>query len=535
MVARRHIIIALFVVTAAAVNVTKAVHIDDTAYLEMARAILHDPLHPMSQSVNWGDSAEPIFEINQPLLVPYVFAVVMKIWGDSELALHLVTALASALAIAVFYLLVTRLQIRSPLFLTGLFALGPSFLPGQNVMVDMPLMALWLVFFWAILCIDADGSRKYVIAACAVAGACLTKYTSLALLPILVFAIVYRRHWRSAWVCGVPVGVLMLWSWFNYADVGAIHLLGRARPAITAQMVGYRVISWIAGLGSISPFVLSLISVRRKGPAGRMALALAVASSAALSVLMIRTGRTDFAAYWLVFFAGGVLATIFVASSLYRDVTAALRARDQEAVGRAAVLASWIAGTAAFVILFSPSIAVRHIFLAVPPILILLGRQLSTQGRLAAKDMIGFALTAVLGLSLAVSDYAFAGVYRSSASSIRSTLPQSARVFQTGHWGWQWYATKAGMIQYDMTRTRLQRGDYLVAPVNVHRQEIATADAPDLQEVHRLSVPAPRATYLRTMYTDGESGGYYSFEFPGVTPWRLSRAPFEFDVFRFTR
>jgi hypothetical protein len=91
------------------------------------------------------------------------------------------------------------------------------------------------------------------------------------------------------------------------------------------------------------------------------------------------------------------------------------------------------------------------------------------------------------------------------------------------------------MIQYDMKTTRLQPGDYLVAPVNVHSQQISTDDAPSLQAVHRLRVPAPRATYLRTMYTNGESGGYYSFEFPGVTPWRVSRAPFEFEIFRFTR
>ena len=58
-------IIALFVLTAAAVNVTKPVHIDDTAYLEIAKAILHDPWHPLSQSINWGDTAAPIFEINQ--------------------------------------------------------------------------------------------------------------------------------------------------------------------------------------------------------------------------------------------------------------------------------------------------------------------------------------------------------------------------------------------------------------------------------------------------------------------------------------
>ena len=30
-----------------------------------------------------------------------------------------------------------------------------------------------------------------------------------------------------------------------------------------------------------------------------------------------------------------------------------------------------------------------------------------------------------------------------------------------------------------------------------------------------------------------EGGGYYGFEFPGSLPWRFSRDPFEFVIFKF--
>jgi len=38
----------------ASFNLTKPLHIDDTAHLLIARKILEDPLHPMSGEVNWG-------------------------------------------------------------------------------------------------------------------------------------------------------------------------------------------------------------------------------------------------------------------------------------------------------------------------------------------------------------------------------------------------------------------------------------------------------------------------------------------------
>ncbi len=80
---------------ATALNVTKAYHIDDTAYLEVARAILADPLHPMSGQVNWGDFSEPIHQINQPPLLSYMLAGVFYCCGESELATHLLVCLSA--------------------------------------------------------------------------------------------------------------------------------------------------------------------------------------------------------------------------------------------------------------------------------------------------------------------------------------------------------------------------------------------------------------------------------------------------------
>ncbi len=526
------IVLALFILIAAAVNLTKAVQIDDTAYLEMAKAILRAPLHPLSQVINWEDTAEPVFNLNQPLFIPYVYALLIKGFGESVVVLHLFIGLCSALAIIVFYRLATDFQTRQPLFLTGLFALSPSFLPGQNLMVDIPLVTFWLVFFWMILSIEKEDHKKYMLAAVAVAIACLTKYTSLVLLPIFIISILYRRHWRALWSLGFPVLVLTIWSWFNFLDFGAIHLFGRPTPDLTLQEALVRAISWIAGMGSVSPFALSFISLKRNDSANRNVLLIALASGEALGLNMIFSNQTQIAIYWIVFIIAGVFLNGYILVILKRNVIEARKMGNGTDMVQEFIIGSWIFGTFLFTILFSPFIAIRHIFLVMPAVLLILGRHLSKYGMVVSRECISFGLTAVLGVSLAISDYYYADFYRTYAYKIRQDLPQAARVYQTGHWGWQWYSIKAGMIQYDTQNSRLQIGDFLVVPSFINNQQISPQLLPQLREVQRLDIPAPVATWLRTMNTDVGEGGYYSFHFPESTPWRFSRAPFEFVIFQ---
>ena len=97
--------LALLWAAATAFNVTKAVHIDDTAYLEIARAIRHDPLHAMRAELNWVHEREPIHAVNQPHLFFYFLALSMGLFGDNEVAFHMVEAAFTFLALTFFHLL----------------------------------------------------------------------------------------------------------------------------------------------------------------------------------------------------------------------------------------------------------------------------------------------------------------------------------------------------------------------------------------------------------------------------------------------
>ena len=524
---KTYLVLALFVIIASAVNLTKAIHIDDSAYLQIAKAIIHDPFHPLSQELNWGNTIEPIFVINQPLFIPYIYAILIRLFGPSELVLHLFVAFCTGLAALFFHLILVFFRVRNPLFLTGLFILGPAFLPEQNLMVDVPLIASWLVFYWAILTAENQQSR-YVLAGIAVSIACLTKYTSLVLLPIFLLVIVYRRHWKSLWTFGIPVLTLLLWSAFNIYDFGAIHMFGRSSPTLTTQTVSYRLISWIAGIGSMTPFLISFIYLNRRDRLDRSWLFISIAGGVLLYLFMGLTGQTIFAFYWVPFFIAGLFLNGIAISILIRNLRSAWKAGDQETIIQEGLLGLWIAGTTVFIILFSPFIAIRHILLVIPPFLILLGRNLTQQGYVVSRDAFSFGLTVLLGLALAISDYVYADIYRDYAYIIRDDLPSSELVYQVGHWGWGWYSLDAGMIQYDTEKSHLLKGNYLVSPIAVAGQQISPEHLPRLQEVERINIPAPAATWLRTMY----GGGYYAFEFPHATPWRFSRTPFKFVIYQ---
>lgn len=136
---------------ATVLNLTKSIHIDDTAYLEIVRHIVHAPLHPMSGFINWYESPQPIRTLLHPPLIPYLYALALFLFGESEIILHLVFSLFTLIAMVFFYLLAKFIQPQFALLLTAMFALGPAFLPSQNLMTDVPMVALWIAFFWAII------------------------------------------------------------------------------------------------------------------------------------------------------------------------------------------------------------------------------------------------------------------------------------------------------------------------------------------------------------------------------------------------
>ena len=506
-------------------------------YLEMAQWILKEPLHPLSGAINWLHTAEPIYVGNQSALLPCMIALLMMASAESMLLLHAAMALMSLACVLLFDRLARRFAPGCALWLTAVFALGPAFLPGQNLMTDVPLLALWLGFFVALL--DTDGSclaPRYALAGVLAGLALLTKYTSLVLLPILAADCVLRRRRRSLWALLLPLGILAAWSATNLIDYGGIHIVGRPVRAVSGSDLVIRGTEWVAGLGSVTPFMLAFLFAPIR--AGRLRWVAALFGLAVGGyVFATLTHRPDMTTQirllWALGAANGVLCLGLVLGSFMTRACTGDTAADSRMRADRTILALWALGAFGFVVLFAPFMAVRHIMLAIPPLLLILGRDLTNPAR-RPTALVGLVLTVTLGGLLAVSDYRYAGSYREVAPRIRGEFPETATVYFAGHWGWQWYARRAGMVQYDTTRTVLREGDVLVMPTAcLSDQRIREDHQKVLRKLRDIDVPSGPRTLLRSMGMEPLGGCYYFSLSTGAPPYRLSRAPLErFGVFQ---
>lgn len=508
-----------------ALNLTKAVHIDDTAYLETAQHILTDPWHPMTGLVNWSGTRTPIHEINQPLLFSYLLAALMAAFGESDVVLHSLVPAFSLLAVIFFYLAAARITPRHALVYTALFALGPVFVPGQNVMMDVPMAAFWCVVLWAMLR-DAPErrGRLYLIAALAVSAASLTKYTSLVLVPVFFFVVIQRRHWRFLWAPALPVAALVLWSVFNYLDYGGLHLFERRAGVIDLP---WRVPELVVMLGAVAPFTPAFVPALARRRIGWLLLAGSVVGGLVSLLLPLPAAsepcsRGGYAVLRALFVANGLLLIALC-------VDAGLGAiRRPERRARGLMLILLLVTVTAFVAALSPFMAARHLLVVVALALLLLadGIEPAADGPWRA---VGLVATIALGLTLGVSDWRYADVYRAAAARIDADLSRTGdrrgTVWFLGHWGWQWYAARAGMRQYDAATSRLRPGDVLVVPSYVQREGLRPGQERQLEPQARvLAIDSDELTFVRTGWP---CAGYYALALTDAVPWTVSEMPLE--------
>jgi len=515
--ARGLIAVAGLAAVAGAFTVTKAVHMDDTAHLWIARAIVSDPVHAAQAMLNWDQVSEPLHALNVPHLFMYLLAVPMKLGAPVE-ALHLVSVAFAFLALWWVWRLAGLLVPAQALWVTALLALGPAFLPGLNLMVDVPTLAIWAGFFLCMALAEREGGQLRDWQACALAGlGCLIKYTSLVLLPAFVVLAVRRKAWKSLLALSVPVAALVAWSAFNWIAYGQIHLFERAGAVASPDgafltgvaLAAGRLPMWILGLGAVSPFAVAFAM-----QAGRRVLLICAAAGAVIVAVGLLLPVADVPAFRDVNATDAVLRGIFFANGLLIAslIRKALLARWNGSPAERSgidVLVMWIGCGIAAAVLLAPFPAVRHVLLALPPVLVLLARDFAPSPRRAAGALV---LTAALGVAAAVSDWRRADVYRTEARALSS----AGATWTVGHWGWQWYAAQEGMLEYEPGKSRFQPGDLVVVPGTVHLQRFTAQDSALLRLVREESVPGNALDLVRTV--TGGGGLYYYW---AAVPWTL--------------
>ena len=506
-----------------AYNLFKPFHIDDTAYVTIAQWIGRHPLHPMHGTLNWLGTEQPISKIIHPHLYFYILAAWGRVFGFSEPSLHLVQSLAALACILLFHRLARTLIPASALWATALLILGPAFIVEQNLMTDIPLLAVWLLFFSTLIC-DARSerqTRRYLIAALACSAAILIKYSSAVLVVMLCLSLLLERRRKQAWTVLCPLLAVAAWSLFNYFDYGHIHILTPPDqlPHDLHRLVFF-IVDWIVGIGALSPLGL-IVAVQSKPRwvksqaaiyAGLAAAFALLAAAVALRVLSTHGSNWVCAADFAI--NGSLVCMAFVVSTLDLPWRTLWRNALPPNVAARLYLVLWIALTSFAYIKASPFIASRHILLILPALTLLLAMHWGASLTPASKRF-ALALTVVISTGLCVSDWRFAEYYKTEAAELARSLPNTAPIWAAGHWGWQWYATHNGFQELDIHSSHLQPGDLFIWPEGVDRE---MPEAPLHLQLLRTDIqPYP----LLNLFCTGQPAHFYEFSLAG--PWALSR------------
>ena len=490
-------------------NVTKAFHIDDAFHLEAAQWIEHNPTKPMSGFINWRSNPEKIYTYNQPPLYFYMVAGVGAIFGYNEVALHLFQSLFTLLAIVAFYYTALLFKPNLALWLTAILAFNPAFIINQNVMTDMPLLALIITFI--LLLIKADKQLRFFnYAAFVLSIMLLIKYTILPLLVLLTIALLKQRAYRKIWVLFLPIGTLALWSWFNVVEFGQIHLFNRPQNTLSIYSIVKQALIFVACMGSILPLSFVLMNGHKQSKQTRW---LAIITPILLVTFAIIVYFNAFDEWhvnrllnWLFILNGGIISVFylfFIAKNASGNI-------DYKTV----VIILWILGIGAFTIIFAPFIATRHILLIIPGI-VLLGSQYIEKATAFVRHST-LVISFVLGSLLGISDWHYADYYRQKAHSIN--LSEQGKTFTVGHWGWQWYSQKRGMEVYATQSSIAKVGDYIISALDTEGQEIN--DSIIIKEIDRIVEPISIAQF----FSVNRAASFYGSTF-SMPPWRLSKAP----------
>jgi len=268
--------------------------------------------------------SEPWFE--KPPLYFWSAMVTTRVFGQTEFAYRLPSALMAIVVIAMLWLLVRRLTgdtISATLASLILIASPFFFITARQVRLDIPVIAMIL---FAVTAFIYGWKRPWLLALVAPAIALGFLFKSvialIALLVILIFSIVYRKfRWlRSGWFWAGVLGALVIlvpWHWYQYQQFGSsfvsqyigFHIIDRYTEGVgsTAGLQHIRYFKLLAEYGQpwISLFAASLIffvwHLSRKRDSSDFFVIASLISAVAI-YLLFSFGKTSILTYLLPMF-----------------------------------------------------------------------------------------------------------------------------------------------------------------------------------------------------------------------------------------
>ncbi len=222
MLRKQLIVVTLFALALRIPFLNQAIQGDDLYYLYGAEHAQIEPLHPTHAKYAFlGQVVDMRGHPHPPLDAWYLGAILAAFQEVSEVPFHAayipfsLIAAWSALALA-------RRFSPLPVAATLLFLVTPAFVVnGNSLESDLPFAAFWLASV-ALFVTAVDRRSGYLLAAAAmaIAGAAMTAYQAVILVPILLL---YGRKWKLAcFTTLVAPAVIALWQIYERSTSGAL-------------------------------------------------------------------------------------------------------------------------------------------------------------------------------------------------------------------------------------------------------------------------------------------------------------------------
>jgi 4-amino-4-deoxy-L-arabinose transferase-like glycosyltransferase len=523
-------ILAVFAALAPFLN--KAFHIDDALFLWMAHQVAQHPTDPYGFSVNWYQSAKPMFSVMQnPPLNAYYMALVASFLGWSELAMHGAFLVPAVAAVLGTFFLAQRLS-GSPLLGALLMLFTPVFLvSATTVMCDVWLLALWV---WSVDCwlrgLERDSYWLLFLASLLAVAAALTKYFGVSLVPLLaVYTLARDRRltYRLLFLL-LPVAIIGIYEAMTKAKYGqglfssAMIYPWNATAKAEKQLLG----QFLTGLsftgGCLFPVLFYAPFLKsRKVLVSGIAIFLALLPLFYFGIAHGLTSRTGVIA---VTAEGALFATIG-----FGILALAVADFVQQKTADSLLLSLWVFGTFFFATVMNWSITSRTLLPMAPAVVILVIRQFKTSTASNRLTLWWPLLPAALvSLLITTADYKLADTARLAARSFQNRFRNElGMVWFEGHWGFQYYMEKWKAKPLDRNERGMISGDVLIVPLsnsNVTRTPPLPTTGPPEQIDY--------SQFLLTTMSPELRAGFYSSRW-GPLPWVFGRIPPEqYLIFR---
>jgi hypothetical protein len=446
----------------------KAFHLDDSAFLEYARVIAADPLRPFDGTYVYEGRRITLRDQPNPLLWPYLIAGVRAVFGESEVAMHLLNLPFAALALWGMRLLAQRLGV-SPVLACVLLGISPAFLVmATDVMPDIAFLGLALAALaLCVRAVDENSAAAGVISGLLACATFMTRYTGLFVVGLLLVYPVCGR--RRAWRAYAPFAVACLgmagWEFLTWAIAGSGHFQATLRKwssPFAARRAFRFVCNNLVYVGSELPWpLLTPFLIGLRGARGVIvALSSLALSTAAMEWARISRPSGPWVAAVLAWPAMAVLVDVGTSARAFLT----WRTPNRRDVMRL-FIAIWLIVSLFSTVRYAHT-AVKYMLLplaaAILWVLDVYGR-LGGRARSIARAAMGVSIpaTLVLGLLVAWSDYRWAGLYPEFfAQRWPRMAPKRGRAYYGGEWGLRHYAERAGLAPYE--GQRLAPDDFVV-------------------------------------------------------------------------